>query len=53
MYDAENSVDLPWTFDVSYKLNGVEADASKLAGRPVRVEVNVKATPNEEGEGVL
>ena len=28
----KNSVDLPWTFDVSYKLNGVEADASKLAG---------------------
>ena len=44
----KNSVDLPWTFDVSYKLNGVEADASKLAGASGLVEVNVKATPNEE-----
>lgn len=46
----KNSVDLPWTFDVSYKLNGVEADASKLAGAPGLVEVNVKATPNEKAK---
>lgn len=46
----KNSVDLPWTFDVSYKLNGVEADASKLAGASGLVEVNVKATPNEEAK---
>ncbi len=46
VYDAEkNSVDLPWTFDVSYKLNGVEADASKLAGASGLVEVNVKGDP--------
>ena len=46
----KNSVDLPWTFDVSYKLNGVEADASKLAGASGLVEVNVKATTNEEAK---
>ena len=46
----KNSVDLPWTFDVSYKLNGVEADASKLAGASGLVEVNVKATPNERAK---
>ena len=46
----KNSVDLPWTFDVSYKLNGVEADASKLAGASGLVEVNVKATPNENAK---
>lgn len=46
----KNSVDLPWTFDVSYKLNGVEADASKLAGASGLVEVNVKATPNEKAK---
>ena len=46
----KNSVDLPWTFDVSYKLNGVEADASKLAGASGLVEVNVKATPNEQAK---
>ncbi len=37
----EGSVDLPWTFDISYKLNGVEAEASKL------VEINVKAFANK------
>lgn len=46
----KNSVALPWTFDVSYKLNGVEADASKLAGASGLVEVNVKATPNEQAK---
>ncbi len=43
----KDSVELPWTFDVSYKLNGVDADASKLAGASGLIEVNVKATPNE------
>lgn len=46
----KNSVELPWMFDVSYKLNGVEADASKLAGASGLVEVNVKATPNEKAK---
>lgn len=45
VYDAENSVDLPWTFDVSYKLNGVEADASKLAGASGLVGGQCKGDP--------
>ena len=27
----DGTTELPWTFDISYKLNGVEADASKLS----------------------
>ena len=42
------SVELPWTFDVSYKLNGVDTDASKLAGASGLVEVDLKAIPNEK-----
>lgn len=42
-----NTVALPWSFDVSYKLNGVQADANKLAGASGMVEIDVKATPNK------
>ncbi|WP_277668483.1 hypothetical protein [Caproiciproducens galactitolivorans] len=41
------TVSIPWNFDVSYKLNGVPADAKKLAGASGTVEINVKATPNK------
>lgn len=37
---------LPWTVDVSYKLNGVPAHADKLAGASGLVTVDVTATPN-------
>ena len=36
------------TFPINF--NGVEADASKLAGASGLVEVNVKATPNEKAK---
>ncbi|MEG2297338.1 MAG: hypothetical protein RSC13_06865 [Clostridium sp.] len=39
---------LPWTFDVSYKLNGMEADAAKLGGVSGLVEIHIKATPNKQ-----
>lgn len=42
----EGSMELPWSFDVSYKLNGVSADAASLAGASGLVELNVKAVPN-------
>ncbi len=42
-----NAVAMPWSFDVSYKLNGVPADAAKLAGTSGMVEIDVKATPNK------
>ena len=38
---------LPWDFDVSYKLNGVPTDGDKLAGANGLIEINVKATPND------
>ncbi|MDF1495961.1 hypothetical protein [Caproiciproducens sp. CPB-2] len=37
---------LPWSFDVSYKLNGVPTDAENLAGASGMVEISVKAVPN-------
>ncbi|XOQ48666.1 MAG: Chromosome partition protein Smc [Eubacteriales bacterium] len=43
----DGTVRMPWNFDVSYKLNGVPADAKKLAGASGMVEINVKATPNK------
>jgi predicted nucleic acid-binding Zn-ribbon protein len=41
------TVTLPWSFDVSYKLNGVPTDAAKLAGASGLVEIDVKAIPNK------
>ncbi|HBM75866.1 MAG TPA: hypothetical protein DD429_09975 [Clostridiaceae bacterium] len=38
---------LPWSFDVSYKLNGVPTDADKLAGASGMVEINIKVVPNK------
>ena len=40
-------VELPWNFDVSYKLNGVEMRAEELAGASGLVEIHVAAEPNE------
>lgn len=42
-----NAASLPWSFDVSYKLNGVPADTDKLAGASGTVEINMKAIPNK------
>lgn len=38
--------ELPWTVDVSYKLNGTPIHADKLAGASGLVEIDVAATPN-------
>lgn len=46
----QTSVEIPWSFDVSYKLNGTEADASKLAGASGLIEIHVKATPNKKAK---
>ncbi len=43
----DGSMELPWTFDVSYKLNGVSADASSLAGASGLVEIHIEANPNK------
>ncbi len=44
------TVELPWTFDLSYKLNGVPRKAEELAGASGLIEINVKAMPNENAE---
>ena len=45
---GNDQVTLPWDFDVSYKLNGVPANADQLAGASGLIEINVKATPNDD-----
>lgn len=42
-----NDIEIPWKFDVSYKLNGVPQDAEDIAGKSGLVEITVKAVPNE------
>lgn len=41
-----SSIQLPWNFDVSYKINGVPATAEKCAGAAGLIEITVHATPN-------
>ena len=43
-----NSIVLPWHFDVSYKLNGVPKKADELAGAAGLVEINIHAIPNKD-----
>ena len=40
----------PWTFDVSYKLNGVPADGDTLAGASGLVEIHILAEPNDKAD---
>ncbi len=40
------SLQMPWTFDVSYKLDGVPYAAKDLAGASGLVEISVRAMPN-------
>jgi DNA repair exonuclease SbcCD ATPase subunit len=42
-----NNIVLPWTIDISYKLNGVPIRAEKLAGASGLIETTVDITPNE------
>lgn len=45
--DSSTSIQLPWNFDVSYKLNGVPVEAEKCAGANGLIEMNIHATPND------
>lgn len=45
-----DGVELPWTFDLSYKLNGVAKKAEDLKGASGLVEIHVKAEPNEQAD---
>jgi|GEM_PF-1068967 len=42
----DQDMDIPWHFDISYKLNGVPIHAEKLAGASGVVTIDVTATPN-------
>lgn len=44
--DSRTSIQLPWNFDVSYKLNGVPVEAEKCAGADGLIEMNIHAMPN-------
>lgn len=44
------SLILPWDFDISYKLNGVPAEAEKLAGASGLVAIDVVCTPNQKAK---
>lgn len=41
------SIEMPWTFDVTYKVNGVVTDADKIAGASGLIEMDIDATPNK------
>ena len=40
------NIQMPWHFDVSYKLNGVSANAEDCAGANGLVEITIHAVPN-------
>ena len=44
---SDTAIQLPWNFDVSYKLNGVPVEAEQCAGASGLVEINIHAMPNE------
>lgn len=46
----KEQTDLPWTFDISYKLNGVETKPEALNGASGLVEIHVKAEPNKKAK---
>ncbi len=41
---------LPWSFDVSYKLNGQPKQAQELAGAAGLVEINIAIQPNDQAK---
>lgn len=42
-----DKIKAPWTFDLTYKLNGVVTDADKIAGASGLVEMDIDCTPNK------
>lgn len=48
-YQGETtSLDLPWDFDFSYRLNGTEIDPSELAGKDGVVTIELAVRPQEQ-----
>lgn len=42
-----NTTNLPWTIDITYKLNGVEKRAEELAGASGLIELDIHLEPNQ------
>lgn len=42
-----DKIKAPWTFDITYKLNGVVTDADQIAGASGLVEMDIDCTPNK------
>ena len=42
-----DKIKAPWTFDITYKLNGVVTDADKIAGASGLVEMDIDCMPNK------
>ncbi len=42
-----DKIQAPWTFDITYKLNGVVTDADQIAGASGLVEMNIDCMPNK------
>ncbi|MDD3350803.1 MAG: hypothetical protein PHC40_08145 [Eubacteriales bacterium] len=42
----KEKIELPWSFDVSYKLNGVPATAERIAGADGLIEIKIDVTTN-------
>ena len=47
------SVATPWTFDITYKLNGVVTDPEKLGGASGLIELDIDALPNPRASEYL
>ena len=47
MDKAKAAAQLPWTFDISYKLNGKPINADTLSGASGLVEIDIDATANK------
>lgn len=47
MDKAKAAAQLPWTFDISYKLNGKPVNADTLSGASGLVEIDIDATANK------
>lgn len=50
---SDKNTALPWSFDVSYKLNGAPTKAELLAGVSGLVEIDIKAVPNKNVSGYM
>lgn len=43
-----DKIEVPWNFDITYKLNGVVMNADEIGGKAGLVEIDIDAYPNEK-----